>query len=146
MICEDLMRTDVEWLSPEDTVQAAAHRMREYNVSFLPVCQERQVLGTLTAADIVARIVAEDWPVTTPVVDIMTTEIASCRPSDELELVQRTMSEQHQDRLLCLDERGQLVGILTMADIARTGRRRHETTLQTPPTAPAHEAPRKHTH
>ena len=56
MRCEEVMKKDVECLSPQDTVQAAARRMREANVGFLPVSdRSRKVLGVVTDRDLAVR-------------------------------------------------------------------------------------------
>ena len=49
MRCMDVMKPDVQTISPEDTVQTAARLMRDENVGFLPVCDAAdRVLGTVT--------------------------------------------------------------------------------------------------
>ena len=44
MKCQDIMKTNVECVSLDDTVQDAASCMREKNVGFLPVCEADRVL------------------------------------------------------------------------------------------------------
>ena len=59
MKCEEVMKSDVTCVSPQDTAEEAACRMRDENVGFLPVCDEsRMVLGTITDRDIAIRVVA----------------------------------------------------------------------------------------
>jgi CBS domain-containing protein len=120
MLCEDIMKTDVESVSPVDTIQDAARRMRDDNLGFLPVCDEsRQVLGTITDRDIAIRAVAEAMPATTPVEDIMTSEVIACSPKDTIDTALQLMAENHKSRILCLDEEGHLVGVISLADIAQ---------------------------
>jgi CBS domain-containing protein len=38
MFCKELMKIGVECLTEADTIQAAARKMRDLNVGFLPVC------------------------------------------------------------------------------------------------------------
>ena len=55
MKCEDVMKTVVECVSPEDTVLEAAQRMRDQQVGFLPVCgASKEILGALTDHEPVA--------------------------------------------------------------------------------------------
>lgn len=123
MLCEEILRSDVEGLRPEDTAQAAAHRMRQYNIGFLPICQQGKVLGSLSDRNIATRIVADNRPVTTPVVDLMTAEPVSCRPSDDVTLAERLMQDHDKLHLVCLNDRGDFAGIISMVDIlaARRG-------------------------
>ncbi len=39
MKCEEIMKRDVECVTPSDTVEAAARKMRDRDVGFLPVCE-----------------------------------------------------------------------------------------------------------
>ena len=120
MLCEDIMKTDVESVSPVDTIEDAARKMRDENLGFLPVCDEtRQVLGTITDRDIAIRGVAESLPGTTPVEDVMTSEVVSCSPKDSIDTALQLMAENHKSRIMCLDDEGRLVGIISLSDIAQ---------------------------
>src|SRR5215204_2008792 len=79
MRCKDIMKRQIECVSPAGTVEHAARRMRDQNIGFLPVCDESgQVVGTITDRDIAVRVVAERQPGTTPVEKVMTNEVVSC--------------------------------------------------------------------
>ena len=53
MRCEGIMKRDVHCVQPTDPVQAAARRMRDANIGFLPACDSsRKVLGAITDRDI----------------------------------------------------------------------------------------------
>lgn len=126
MRCEVIMKKNIECVSPQDTAMTAARRMRDENIGFLPVCdQSRAVLGTVTDRDIAIRLVADDQPGNTPVTDIMTREVIACRPEDDVEEAEKLMARHHKSRIMCVDDGGRLVGVLSLSDIAqydRTGR------------------------
>lgn len=133
MRCEEIMKRDLECVSPRDTVEDAACRMRDENVGFLPVCdQSRKVLGTLTDRDIAVRLVAGKLPGSTLVEDIMTREVVACRPQDDLREAERLMAENHKSRIMCIDDAGSLVGVISLSDIAQheRGARASETLRQ----------------
>jgi CBS domain-containing protein len=121
MLCKDLMKTEVECVAPEDTAGAAARRMRDEEVGFLPVCdQTGAVIGTLTDRDIAVRLVAEDLSAETPVVDIMTAEIVACDPNDSIEQAQSVMGQAKVSRILCIaGGSDRLVGVISLSDIAQ---------------------------
>ncbi|MFL5350449.1 MAG: CBS domain-containing protein [Hyalangium sp.] len=120
MRCEEIMKQSVECLSPRDTAEAAAIRMRDQGVGFLPVCETSgKVLGTLTDRDIVVRVLAGKKPVSTPVESIMTREVVACRPQDDIERAEQLMAQKHKSRIMCIDDSGKLVGIISLSDIAQ---------------------------
>lgn len=57
---EELMTPDPVTVNADDTVQDAAERMLEYEISGLPVIQGDKVIGIITESDIF-RLVVESW-------------------------------------------------------------------------------------
>lgn len=130
MRCEEIMKRNVECVSPRDTAEDAACRMRDENVGFLPVCdQSGKVLGTLTDRDLAVRVVAEGKASGTLVEDVMTREVVACQPEDDLRDAQATMAVHEKSRIMCIAQDGRLVGVISLSDIAQheTGARAAET-------------------
>jgi CBS domain-containing protein len=120
MRCEEIMKRDVECVEPTEPVQAAARRMRDANVGFLPVCDSsRKVLGAITDRDIAIRIVAEGLPPTTAAADVMTQEVVACRPGDDVTRAEQLMGTHQKSRMICTDESGRLAGVISLSDIAQ---------------------------
>jgi CBS domain-containing protein len=120
MLCRDIMKTNVECVSPLTTAGEAARRMRDQNVGFLPVCGEHmQALGTVTDRDIAVRLVAEGRPLDTPVDLLMTTEVVACRPEDELDHARDLMAQSHKSRIICINREGRIEGVISLSDIAQ---------------------------
>lgn len=118
--CLNIMKRDLECLSPRESARAAAARMREQNIGFLPVCDDgMQVLGTVTDRDIAIRIVAEQLPAGTAVEHIMTREVVACYPEDDIEVAKELMADHRKSRIMCLDDDGTLIGIISLSDIAK---------------------------
>jgi CBS domain-containing protein len=121
MRCEQIMKRAIECVTTMDTVQTAARRMRNDNIGFLPVSDDgRKVLGTITDRDIAMRVCADDRSASgTHIADVMTREVVSCRPTDDIFKAQQLMALHHKSRMLCIDESNQLVGVLSLSDIAQ---------------------------
>lgn len=120
MKCEEIMKKSVECLNPQDTVNAAAARMRDANIGFMPVCDEnKKVLGTLTDRDIVIRLVAEKHAPDTQVRSVMTKDVVACRPSDDLEKAEDLMGSRHKSRIVCLNDDGTLAGVISLSDVVQ---------------------------
>jgi CBS domain-containing protein len=120
MRCEHIMKRNVECVSPSDTAQAAAMRMRDENIGFLPVCEkDMKVLGTVTDRDLAIRILAEGRPAATSVRDVMSDEVIACRPEDDLRRAEELMGRHQKSRIMCVNENGVLAGVISLSDIAQ---------------------------
>jgi CBS domain-containing protein len=120
MRCQEIMKKDVECVLPTDTVQAAAKRMRDENIGFLPICDEsRKVLGTITDRDLTIRVLADAGPSTTRVQEVMTQQVVSCQPEDDVADAEKLMSKNQKSRIVCVDPAGRLVGVISLSDLAQ---------------------------
>jgi CBS domain-containing protein len=119
MLISEIMTRDVESIGPDDTLQEAAMRMKEFGVGPLPVCQNQSVVGMVTDRDITLRAVAKGLdPATTPVRDVMSEEIVCCFEDQNVELAARLMESKQIRRVLVVDRDKKLVGIITLADLS----------------------------
>lgn len=119
MQLKDVMTRDVECVTPETTLAAAARRMRDLDVGPLPVCDHDKLAGMVTDRDIIVRGVAENCDVqTTKVSEVMSKGIDFCFEDDALEDAERIMQERQIRRLLVLNRDKRLVGIVSLGDLA----------------------------
>lgn len=122
MLCHQIMKSDVASIGPDEPCSAAASKMRECGVGFLPVCEASgKVIGTVTDRDIVIRVVADDKGCDTPVGEAMTSEVVACKGSDDVKRAEKLMSDHQISRIMCLDEAGCCIGVISLSDIARRG-------------------------
>ena len=122
MFCRDVMKQPVR-CSPNDSVVSAAQKMRDNNVGFLPVCDESsRVIGTITDRDICVRLVADKRPARTPIWELMTHEVVACGPHDDISTAEELMAEYQKSRIICLDDDGRLLGVISLSDIAQCER------------------------
>jgi CBS domain-containing protein len=120
MRCETIMKRDVECITPQETVQDAARLMRDDRIGFLPVCDDsRKVLGTVTDRDLAMRVLAEGRAPTTRVEEVLTREVVACRPDEDLRHAEELMGRHQKSRIMCVDEQGRLVGVISLSDIAQ---------------------------
>jgi CBS domain-containing protein len=56
-------------------------------------------------------------------------EVVACGPDDDIRDAERAMTENHKSRVMCCDDGGRLVGVISLSDIAQheSGRRASET-------------------
>ncbi len=117
-----IMTSEAEWIAPHASVQAAASQMKAHNIGFLVIYDAPLgVVGVVTDRDIALRSAAAGRdPVTTEVREIMTTDAASCRDSDDVESAAHQMERRGVRRLVVVDDQDDLVGVVSLDDIART--------------------------
>lgn len=119
MLVKDLMTHNVESISPQATLAEAAERMRALDVGPLPVVSGDQLVGMLTDRDIVVRCVASgDDPRTMTVKEAMTPDAITCFDDDTVDDAAKLMQKHMIRRLMIVDHEGQLVGIVSLADLA----------------------------
>ena len=123
MQVRDLMNPNVVTVEPSSSAALAARLISRHNVGSLPVCgEDRRLRGVVTDRDIVLRCVAaEEDPAQTPVRDIMSRGCATVSPGADCREATRLMSA-HQVRRLPVVEEGRLVGMISLSDLARSGR------------------------
>lgn len=123
MQVKDLMNPSAVTVEPTSSAALAARLISRHNVGALPVCaSDRRLRGMVTDRDIVLRcIAAEEDPAQTPVRDIMTRSCVAVAPGDDCREATRLMAR-HQVRRLPVVEGGKLVGVISLSDLARSGR------------------------
>jgi CBS domain-containing protein len=120
MRCEELMKKDVQCCQQNDPVSDVAARMRDCNIGFMPVVDDdHRMVGTITDRDITIRVVANSRPPTTPVKDVVTADTVTCKPTDDLKEAESLMSHHKKSRIVCVDDGGKPVGVISLSDIAK---------------------------
>jgi len=115
----DVMTRGVEVISPDATLQQAAKMMDDLNVGALPVCDNRRLVGMITDRDITVRATASDLrPSDVRVGDIMTEHPRWCLENQSVEEVAQQMSDVQVRRIPVLSDAQELIGIVSLGDLA----------------------------
>ena len=116
-----VMTTDVWVGSPDDTLQKAAQMMSDYDFGILPIVDNNQLVGMLSDRDITIRAVAKGFsPNEHNVREIMTHDVQRINQDESVEDAAKMMSELQVRRLPVVDSDQQLVGIVSLGDLAIT--------------------------
>ena len=119
MQVSDVMTRDVETIPPDASPQQAAQAMEAIGVGSLPVCDGRRLVGTLTDRDIVVRgVAAGRSPIEMLVRECMTKDISYAFEDEDAEEVLARMKALQVRRLAVLDKEKNLIGIVSLGDIA----------------------------
>jgi CBS domain-containing protein len=121
MQVKDVMTTDVELASPTQTIRQAALLMGKNDCGALPVADKDSLVGMITDRDIAIRAIAAGKGPRTQVREIMSAEVLYCFEDQDLEEVCRNISDIKVRRLPVMNREKRLVGILSLADMARKG-------------------------
>lgn len=123
MTIEPLMSRHVHYCRPDHTLDYAASRMWDHDCGSLPVCVDDgapRVIGMLTDRDICMAAMFQGKSLRElKVADAMSRDIRVCEVDDRPEDVELTMREHKIRRVPVTDAAGGLVGIVSLADLAR---------------------------
>ncbi len=106
-------------VSPKESLQRAAELMHKLNVGALPVYDGKSLVGIVTDRDITIRATAFNRPAdSTPVSEIMTSQTLWCSEDDGIDDVLKQMGDAQIRRLPVLNREGEIVGIVSLGDLA----------------------------
>ena len=118
MKIKDIMTGNPETVMPGTTIGEVAAMMRDLDVGIIPVVNEGRLLGVITDRDITIRVTATGLnPHETTVQDFMSPNPVSLSPGDDIKKARDLMSERQIRRLL-VTEGDELVGIVSLGDVA----------------------------
>jgi CBS domain-containing protein len=128
MKVEQLMTKDVRCCRRSDSINEAARLMWESDLGFVPVVEDDgsgRVVGVVTDRDLCMAAYTQGRPLAHIRADwIMSTRLVTCLPGDSLATAEGKMREAQIRRLVVVDSAGQLVGVLSLSDLARGARTR----------------------
>ena len=120
MKLSEIMTRDVVVVQPDENIQAAAQKMRDRDIGFLPVCDGEKLVGVLSDRDISSRVVADGKdPKTITSREAASRPVIYCYEDQDVGDAAKIMHDQQIRRLVVLD-RGtrKMVGVLSLGDIA----------------------------
>ena len=124
MKARDIMTANPESVTASDSIQTAARIMRDSDVGIVPVVDDegsRRLRGVITDRDIAVRCVAEGRDGSCRVSDLMSGDLVTARPDDDVTKVMDRMKTEQVRRIPVVDDSDRLVGIIAQADIALDG-------------------------
>ena len=120
--CNEVMTKDPVYCLPNDAVARAAQLMKKENIGPIPVIENertKKLVGIVTDRDLALKVVADGRdPKVTKVEEVMTREVVTCRPEDDLQKALDAMSEHQLRRIPVVEDGNKLVGIIAQADVA----------------------------
>jgi CBS domain-containing protein len=123
----EVMNANVKTVDMMDSIQKAAQIMSQFRIGSVIVMGDKNIIGIVTAEDIVYKHVAQGQGGT--VSSIMTRNPITIGPEQRLDDASRIMTEKKIKKLPVV-ENGKIVGIITASDIVKIEPALHEILLE----------------
>lgn len=105
--------------SPDESVAQVAAIMRDRDIGDVLVVEDGNLRGIVTDRDLALQaLTGRDDPLQTPIHKFMSTEVVTGKATWSLEQVAKVMAK-HQIRRLPIIQDGELVGIISLGDVAQ---------------------------
>lgn len=121
MKVNEVMTVDPVCCAKSETAQVAAAAMKKLNIGSIPVVEDDKsykIVGMVTDRDLCLAVVAEGKdPNTITLEECMSTSIICCNSEVELEDALNLMREHQIHRLPVVDDKNQIVGIVSTSDL-----------------------------
>jgi len=108
-------------ITGEETVFESAKLMTKNKISSLVIVSDYKPIGIITERDIVKAITEEKDLKNIKVTEVMTSEPVTLKNTDPIKSAKKTMLEKGFRHMPVVDGYGNLVGILSLRDILKSG-------------------------
>jgi len=131
MTVGQLMSRSIRTCHPADSLNAAAQIMWEEDCGCVPVVQEDgqerpHLVGIVTDRDVCMAAYTQGKPLASiPVASVMERDLATCVAADPVTVALNVLRTRRLHRLPVVDHDAELVGLLSLADIARESKHEH---------------------
>jgi CBS domain-containing protein len=120
----DVMTPNPKCVTEKDSILEAARIMRDEDTGVVPVVDGKKVIGMVTDRDIVVRGVADGKDATNlSVREVMTKNVRSVREDGTVDEALDLMSRAEIRRVPVVNQSNELVGIVSLGDIATSSNR-----------------------
>jgi CBS domain-containing protein len=125
MKIQDVMTPDVSFVEPGTPILEIARKMRDNDIGSTPVVENDRLVGMVTDRDIVVRVVAEGGDLAGRTArDAMSPRVLYCFDDESVEAVLENMGDQQVRRLPVVNREKRLVGVVSLGDLALSGKRK----------------------
>ncbi|MBB3110485.1 CBS domain-containing protein [Paenibacillus phyllosphaerae] len=114
---KEIMSTDIVTATTKDNIYELAVIMKQHDIGFIPIVEGKKLIGVVTDRDLVIRGYAEKHSGSTSVSEVITTNIKTIESNISVDDAAKLMA-QNQIRRLPVVESGELLGIVSIGDLA----------------------------
>ncbi|MEX0923528.1 MAG: CBS domain-containing protein [Rhodovibrionaceae bacterium] len=121
MNTKDIMTPTTEVVGPDTPVGDVARKMRDGDLGMLPVAENDKLIGILTDRDLAVRVLAENKGADIPAKEAMSDEVFYLYDDVSVDEAARNMGDMAVRRFPVVDREKNLVGVISLGDIAKDG-------------------------
>jgi CBS domain-containing protein len=107
-------------VAPSATVRELLDTLAEHRIGAVVVSSGAGIDGIVSERDVVRRLRESGSLLDQPVGGIMTTEVVTCRLETAVEELMATMTERRIRHVPVVDERGTMIGIVSIGDLVKS--------------------------
>lgn len=116
MQAKDIMTSSLIVVDKSSDIFEIAKIMKEKDIGFIPVSDNKKIIGVITDRDIVVKVLANN---DTKIENYIYKDIITCNINDYIEDILLKMSKNKIKRILVVDDK-KVVGIISLSDILNT--------------------------
>ena len=113
----DIMSQECITASMDSSIQEVAQMMKSHDIGFIPVTEQSNLIGVITDRDLVIRCCAENHEPSKTIGEFVSKDIRTAEPSLSVDEAASIMASE-QIRRLPIVENGQLLGVVSLGDLA----------------------------
>jgi predicted transcriptional regulator len=115
----DVMNSKIVDISPQDDVREAIKKTKKYDISQIPVVENKSIIGLVSESTIIAKMAAEKDPhkvLDLKVTDVMQESPPIITPNTGISVVQSLLKIYP---IIFVSDKGKLEGVITKSDLLR---------------------------
>ncbi|WP_338786424.1 CBS domain-containing protein [Metabacillus sp. FJAT-53654] len=113
----EVMTINAESCTPESTCKEVAVKMKDLDVGVIPICDNQKLVGIITDRDLVLQGLANNLSSESTIAGLMSKDVVTGTKDMSIKEAANVMS-QEKIRRLPIVEKGNLVGIVSLGDLA----------------------------
>ena len=115
--------TNVVTIRPQQSIREAIAVLSQYNIgALIAIDDANKPVGILSERDIIRELGRREDVFLRPVSELMTKNVITGVPQDDLKSVANTMTERRIRHLPVVDQQGKLIGIVSIGDVVKAQR------------------------
>lgn len=115
---KDIMNKNVICVDINTSIHETAKIMTKNNIGFIPILNKDKLVGVVTDRDIINRIISKEKNINDSISIAMSTNIISAEKCEDISIAITKMADNQIRRIVILNKKKELVGILSLSDIA----------------------------